>query len=72
MVEQLGDAAGAPLSVQGFPPQPQPLAIIDLPAYVDWAIEEHGGAEWVVERHRRWDAEGELSRDQGVRLRGTG
>jgi len=30
------------------------LRIVELPADVDWTIEEYDGREWVAERHRTW------------------
>lgn len=30
------------------------LKIVDVPAEVDWEIEEYDGAEWVAEKHRTW------------------
>ena len=30
------------------------LAIVQIPANVDWQIEEYDGREWVAERHRTW------------------
>ena len=31
------------------------LKIIEIPAEVDWIIEEYDGKEWVAEKHRIWD-----------------
>ena len=30
------------------------LRVVELPADVDWIIEEYDGREWVAERHRTW------------------
>lgn len=30
------------------------LKMVEIPADVDWAIQEVGGAEYVAERHRTW------------------
>jgi hypothetical protein len=30
------------------------LRVVELPADVDWIIEEYDGQEWVAERHRTW------------------
>ena len=30
------------------------LKVVEIPADVDWIIEEYDGAEWVAERHRTW------------------
>lgn len=31
------------------------LKIVEIPADVDWYIEEYDGLEWVAEKHRTWD-----------------
>lgn len=31
------------------------LKIVEIPATVDWVIQEYDGKEWVAERHRIWD-----------------
>lgn len=30
------------------------LKIVEIPASVDWQIEEHDGHEWIAEVHRTW------------------
>ena len=30
------------------------LKIVEIPADVDWQIEEYDGMEWVAEKHRTW------------------
>lgn len=30
------------------------LKVVEIPADVDWEINEYDGAEWVAERHRTW------------------
>lgn len=30
------------------------LKIVEVPADVDWTIDEYDGREWVAERHRTW------------------
>ncbi len=30
------------------------LKIVEIPADVDWTIEEYDGREWIAERHRTW------------------
>jgi hypothetical protein len=46
VVRELGDQANARLSE---------LKIVEIPASVDWIIEEYDGKEWIAERHRIWD-----------------
>jgi hypothetical protein len=31
------------------------LKIVEIPADVDWIVEEYDGREWIAERHRTWD-----------------
>ena len=31
------------------------LKIVEIPANVDWFIEEYDGREWVAEKHRIWE-----------------
>lgn len=31
------------------------LKIVEIPADVEWQIEEYDGLEWVAEKHRTWD-----------------
>jgi hypothetical protein len=30
------------------------LKIVEVPADVEWIVQEYDGAEWVAEAHRRW------------------
>jgi hypothetical protein len=30
------------------------LKVVEIPANVDWEIDEYDGAEWVAEKHRIW------------------
>jgi hypothetical protein len=30
------------------------LRVVELPADVDWIVEEYDGREWIAERHRTW------------------
>ena len=30
------------------------LKIVEIPANVEWQIDEYDGAEWVSEKHRTW------------------
>jgi hypothetical protein len=30
------------------------LYVVEIPADVQWVIEEHDGSEWVAEKHRTW------------------
>lgn len=30
------------------------LKVVEIPADVDWVIDEYDGAEWVAEKHRTW------------------
>ena len=45
VVEELGDKASGRWSR---------LKIIEIPADVDWVIEEYDGYEWIAEKHREW------------------
>lgn len=45
VVRELGDKANGRFSS---------LKIVEIPADVDWIIEEYDGAEWVAEKHRTW------------------
>ena len=45
VVEKLGDQSSGKLSS---------LKIVEIPADVDFVIEEYDGLEWVAERHRTW------------------
>lgn len=31
------------------------LKVVEIPADVEWQIEEYDGAEWIAEKHRIWD-----------------
>jgi hypothetical protein len=31
------------------------LKVIEIPADVEWQIEEYDGREWIAEKHRTWD-----------------
>lgn len=44
-VEELGDAAGGKYAK---------LRVIEIPADVEWQIEEYDGSEWIAEKHRTW------------------
>lgn len=46
VVRELGDQANTRLSK---------LKIVEIPASVDWFIEDFDGQEWIAERHRIWD-----------------
>lgn len=35
------------------------IKIIEIPEDVDWEIEEYDGIEWVSEKHRTWEYEGD-------------
>ena len=45
VVEELGNEANGKYSE---------LKIVEIPADVDWYIEEYDGSEWVAEKHRTW------------------
>jgi hypothetical protein len=45
VVKQMGKEASGPLSS---------LAIVEIPAEVEWSIEEYDGTEWISEAHRTW------------------
>jgi hypothetical protein len=61
-VKRLGDLAGA---IEPLTGQRVPLAIVEVPADVEYVIEEYDGAEWVSEAHRRWDILGEMEPGTG-------
>jgi len=44
-VRQLGSKAGGDYAT---------LKVVEVPAGVDWYIEEYDGKEWVAEKHRTW------------------
>lgn len=60
VVEHLGERAGEDIP---WLRERVALAIIEIPADVEWTIEAYDGAEWVSERHRRWDYLGEVPPD---------
>jgi hypothetical protein len=31
------------------------LKIVEIPAFVDWQIDEYDGREWIAETHRTWN-----------------
>ncbi len=45
LVESMGEGAAGPCAL---------LKVVEIPADVDWEIQEHDGQEWVAERHRTW------------------
>ena len=45
VVEELGDRANG---------RHAELKIVEIPADVDWEIDEYDGTEWVAEKHRVW------------------
>lgn len=45
-IRELGDKANSRFCT---------LKIVEVPADVDWTIEEYDGLEWVAEVHRTWD-----------------
>lgn len=67
VVEHLGVQAGPPQAISIWNPRGCAWVVVEIPVDVDWVIEEYDGLEWVAERHRRWDVEGELQPDQHVR-----
>jgi hypothetical protein len=44
-VEELGDAVSGEYAK---------LKVVEIPADVEWEIEEYDGLEWVAEKHRTW------------------
>lgn len=38
-------------------PEGSRLTVVEIPAGVQWQIEDHDGAEWVAEKHRTWRPE---------------
>ena len=45
VVEELGERANG---------RHANLKVVEIPADVDWQIEEYDGSEWVAEKHRTW------------------
>ena len=45
VVEELGDRANG---------RHAELKVVEIPADVDWEIDEYDGTEWVAEKHRVW------------------
>lgn len=45
VIKELGDKANGSYAE---------LKIVEIPADVDWTIEEYDGSEWVAEKHRTW------------------
>lgn len=45
VVEELGAQANGEFAA---------LEVVELPADVDWEIEEYDGREWIAEKHRTW------------------
>jgi hypothetical protein len=45
IVKEMGDRANGPCSQ---------LKIVEIPADVEWIIQEYDGIEWVAEEHRTW------------------
>jgi len=46
VVRELGEAANSRFSN---------LKVVEIPADVEWQIEEYDGREWIAEKHRTWD-----------------
>ena len=46
-VEALGDKAGGEFESR--------LKVVEIPDDVEWEIDEYGGVEWVIEKHRTWE-----------------
>ena len=45
IVEQLGPKAGGRFAS---------LKVVEIPADVEWTVQEYDGAEWIAEKHRTW------------------
>lgn len=45
-IEELGSAEASGRHAE--------LKVVEIPADVDWIIEEYDGAEWIAENHRTW------------------
>ena len=41
-------------AVEALGPEATNLRIIEVPAGIDWEIQEYDGSEWVAEKHRTW------------------
>jgi hypothetical protein len=46
VVREMGDKANGKFAS---------LKIVEIPADVDWQIEEYDGKEWIAEKHRIWE-----------------
>jgi hypothetical protein len=46
VIEELGNNANGKFA---------DLKVVEIPADVEWQIEEYDGAEWIAEKHRTWD-----------------
>lgn len=46
LVETMGDSVNTAYSK---------LKVVEIPADVEWIIQEYDGAEWVAEKHRKWE-----------------
>ena len=46
VIEELGDNANGKFA---------DLKVVEIPADVEWQIEEYDGAEWISEKHRTWE-----------------
>jgi hypothetical protein len=31
------------------------LKIVEIPAEIDWQVDQHDGLEWISEKHRTWN-----------------
>lgn len=45
IVKELGTSANGPHAS---------LKIVEIPADVEWQVEEYDGSEWIAEKHRTW------------------
>ncbi len=46
VVEEMGELASGKYAE---------LKVVEIPGDVDWQIDEYDGAEWVAEKHRKWE-----------------
>lgn len=46
LVETMGDSVNTVYSK---------LKVVEIPADVEWIIQDYDGAEWVAEKHRKWE-----------------